>query len=177
MSNTIKVFIGITVLAIIVFIAFMQISAPNPMAYRSPMPSPTMPLPTASVLPADNSSYPIHVDDQPAARSIIVKSVIMPERGYVLIYALSKNSSVSTIIGNSVLLTQGLHTNIKINLYGKDGKPYYVTLSDEFGAVLYRDDGDGKYDQADMLLPIKDQNGVIFSKSFNNNSTPLRVNR
>ncbi|GEM_PF-6300825 len=162
MSNTIKVFIGIAVLVIIVFVAFMQTSVPNPTAYISPVLSSS-----PSVLPTDNlSSSPIHVDDQPASRNIVIKSVNMPKPGYALIYTVPKDSSVSAIIGSSGLLTQGLHTNIKITLHAKDGKPYYVPLGDEFGVSLYGDDGDGKYDEADMLLPMKDANGAIFSKRF-----------
>ena len=162
MSNNAKIIIGVIVLLIIIVLVVIQTSVtPSPVGYESatPTPSVTQNAPVAS-------REPIDVPDQPASGNILVRSVTMPADGYIVIHALSSDSSMSGAIGNSDFLTKGVHATIRITLYGKGGVAYKVNAGDRFIAALYKDDGDKQYGKGDLAVPLKDSTGANIVQQF-----------
>jgi hypothetical protein len=117
--------------------------------------------------PLASAAMSITVDDQVIQGELVIREVAMPENGYAVIHAVSKEEYVSGAIGNSLLLTKGMHTNIPIRLYGKDGVPYTnVKADDRFVVMLYKENGDNAYGGEDLLLPIRDEQGNQIAKQF-----------
>jgi hypothetical protein len=162
MSNNTKIIIGVIVLFLVTILIFIQTSVTStPVAYESVT---SLPSPMTSHVPAPRG--PIDVPDQPATGDILIKSVTMPADGYVIIHALLAQNQMSGVIGNSAFLPQGVHTTLRITLYGKGGSAYSVKPGDQFVAVLYKDNGDKKYGEGDLSVRMKDLKGGDITQQF-----------
>lgn len=108
----------------------------------------------------------IYVADQPYRPTLIVNVAYLSEQGYIVIFGVTKEGTPRRSFDAwSVLLTEGEHRNVEIgNMDIYDGPLPFNRLI----AMLYKDDGDGYFDDR-KDVPVTDDLGNPIWMLFNVN--------
>jgi hypothetical protein len=90
-------------------------------------------------LPVAAGKNSVSVDDQAVGNSVMVSSVIMEKKGFVVIHE-KDNESLGKIIGSSALFEAGESNNVSISLREplQGGKKYLAVLDIDNGDGVFR---------------------------------------
>lgn len=159
----------LVVIAIILGFVLYQRFAGAPRTSTAPPAADVVPPPAETTAPPAGAegANSVVAEDQPTGSSVRIQRVTLTQSGFVVIKKVSGNQAIGGIIGNSNLLSHGASRDVAVSLYDSRGKPYQdLKAGDVFIASLVFDNGDGKYGEADVTLPAKDDAGTPVSARF-----------
>ncbi len=152
MKKIILWIIGIViVVGIIAYFVTSNTSTNAPVATTTPVQNVTTIEPAKPVVPTVNS---LTLAENVSGSSAVISNASLAQAGYIVIYKTDSAGKVS-VIGHSVVLGPGEHTNISIPL----DTP--VKAKDVIVAVLHGDNGDGMFDIAAGDLPVVQNNAHV----------------
>lgn len=114
---------------------------------------------TADANLASRQNNVIEIDTQIPGNRAIVKSVDMPKAGWLVIRE-DKNGELSHILGGAYLPSRGHYTNQTVIL--QEG----IIENEIYHLVIYDDDNQDRFFDYKTDQPIKDESGVLISKTF-----------